>query len=142
MKSSRNSKNFGPKIRIVRTVESNPLKPELKAGLLVELVRTGTEIVLKIRTGTEEFWNRPSSNIQGYRYSIHLGYCWRFRSRLIKKCLQITCWKTVCCSFSAILKIRAAFDNYYYLLLPYHFLLHSAGLSSSLIEFENFWKHF
>ena len=72
-KSSRNSKNFGPKIRIVLTVESNPLKPEPKAGLLVEPVRTGTEIVLKIRTGTEEFWNRPSSTINplcGLNWSV------------------------------------------------------------------------
>ena len=72
-KSSRKSKNFGPKIRIVRTVEPNPLKPEPKAGLLVEPVRTGTEIVLKIRTGTEEFWNRPSSTINplcGLNWSV------------------------------------------------------------------------
>ena len=66
-KPSRNSKDFGPKIRIVTTVEPTPLKPEPKAGLLVEPVRTGTEIVLKIRTGTEEFWNRPSSR-------IHVGH--------------------------------------------------------------------
>ena len=63
-KPSRNSKDLEPKIRIVRTVEPTPLKPEPTAGLLVEPVRTGTESVLKIRTETEEFWNRSSSNIQ------------------------------------------------------------------------------
>ena len=29
--------------------------------LLAEPVGTGTEYFLKLRTGTEEFWNRPSS---------------------------------------------------------------------------------
>ena len=52
-----------PKSRTVRTAEPNSLKPEPKVIILVKPVGTGTECVLKIRTGTEEFWNRPSTNM-------------------------------------------------------------------------------
>ena len=37
-------------------------KPEPIVRLSVEPIGTGTEVKLKIRTGTEEFWNRPSTN--------------------------------------------------------------------------------
>ena len=40
------------------------LKPELKVRFSLEPVGTGTECIIKIRTGTEEFWNRPSTNAQ------------------------------------------------------------------------------
>ena len=52
---------FIPKSRTVRTEEPNLLKPEPKFRIQVKPVGTGTEYVLKIRTGTEEFGNRPST---------------------------------------------------------------------------------
>ena len=54
-----NLDNFLPKSRTVRTAEPNSLKPEPKVIFLAKPVGTRTECVLKIRTGTEEFWNRP-----------------------------------------------------------------------------------
>ena len=58
--------NFGTyrlKLRTVRTEKPNPLEPEPKVVLLIEPYETGTECILKIKTGTEEFWNRPSTSV-------------------------------------------------------------------------------
>ena len=52
---------FISKIRTVRTEEPNLLKLEPIIRIQVKPVGTGTEYVLKIRTGTEEFRNRPST---------------------------------------------------------------------------------
>ena len=54
---------FSQNVRTVRTEEPNPLEPVTKFTFAMEPVRTGTECCLKFRTGTGEFWNRPSSNV-------------------------------------------------------------------------------
>ena len=41
----------------------NNLEPDLKAFILLESIETETECFLKLRTGTEEFWNRTSTSI-------------------------------------------------------------------------------
>ena len=41
----------------------NDLEPDPKAFILLESIETETECFLKLRTGTEEFWNRTSTSI-------------------------------------------------------------------------------
>ena len=53
-------------VRTVRTEKPNHPKPEPYDRNLLEPIETGTESCLKFRTGTEEFWNRPSTNVEPY----------------------------------------------------------------------------
>ena len=49
---------------IIRTdgiEKPNDLEPDSKAFILLESIETETECFFKLRTGTEEFWNRTST---------------------------------------------------------------------------------
>ena len=49
---------------IIRTdgiEKPNDLEPDSKAFILLESIETETERFFKLRTGTEEFWNRTST---------------------------------------------------------------------------------
>ena len=45
------------------TEKPNDLEPDSKAFILLESKETETECFLKLRTGTEEFWNRTSTTV-------------------------------------------------------------------------------
>ena len=53
---------LGKNSRTVRPEEPNPPKPEPKETILSKAIVTGTVSVAKFKTGTEEFWNRPSTS--------------------------------------------------------------------------------
>ena len=55
---------FGQNIKTARTEEPDCVEPKPKVQFQVEPIRTGTECCLKFRTGTVEFWNRPSSIVK------------------------------------------------------------------------------
>ena len=57
------------------TEKPNDLEPDSKAFILLESIETETECFLKLRTGTEEFWNRTSTNLSSLSRLLHNKRC-------------------------------------------------------------------